>query len=113
MVDRFTLRELEDAFQRAVALSPADRGIFLDRECRLTLRADVEQLIDADARANDIFDPAQSGEAVLADGRTSIGRWRLVERIGSGGLGVVYRAWCVCDGVTLQAAVKILQPGLS
>jgi serine/threonine protein kinase len=113
MIDRFTLRELEDAFQRAVALPPADRGLFLDRECRLTLRAHVERLIDADSRANEIFNPTHSGDAAVADGRTSIGRWRLIERIGSGGLGVVYRASCECDGVTLQAAVKILRPGLS
>jgi len=112
MIGRFTLRELEDAFQRAVALSPADRGHFLDRECRLTLRADVERLIEADACAHGVFDPADSEDASAADGRTSIGRWRLIERIGSGGLGVVYRASCECDGVTLQAAVKILRPGL-
>ncbi len=112
MTGRFTLRELESAFQSAVALSPVDRGHFLDRECRITLRPHVERLIDADSRAHDIFDPSNSGDASVADGRTSIGRWRLFERIGSGGLGIVHRASCECDGVTLRAAVKILRPGL-
>jgi len=102
---RFTLRELESAFQSAVTLSPADRGHFLDRECRITLRPHVERLIDADSRANDLFDPSHSGDAPVADDRTSIVRWRLFERIGSGGLGIVYRASCECDGVTLRAAV--------
>src|SRR5262245_60885589 len=113
MTDSFTLRELEDAFQRAVALSPVERGLFLDRECPSTLRAHVERLIDADSRANDILDPARTGDASSADVRTAIGRWHLIERIGAGGLGVVYRASCECDGVTLHAAVKILRPGLS
>jgi len=109
---RFTLRELESAFQSAVTLSPADRGHFLDRECRITLRPHVERLIDADSRANDLLDPSHSGDAPAADCRTSIGRWRLFERIGSGGLVIVYRASCECDGVTLRAAVKILRPGV-
>src|SRR5262245_22262397 len=112
MTGAFALHELEAAFQSAVALAPTDRGLFLDRECRRTLRAQVERLIDADSRASDIFGPCESQHSPAVDDRTSIGRWRLIERIGSGGLGVVYRASCECDGVTLQAAVKILQPGL-
>jgi serine/threonine protein kinase len=113
MTDVFTLRELEEAFQHAVALSPPDRGLFLDRECRRTLRVHVERLVDADSRASDIFGPCQSGHSPAADDRTSIGRWHLIERIESGGLGVVYRASCESDGVTLKAAVKILRPGLN
>ena len=113
MTDVFTLRELEDAFQRAVALAPADRALFLDRDCPRTLRSHVERLLDADSLAIDIFDPSQSADAASVADPTSIGRWRLIERIGSGGLGVVYRASCESDGVTLKAAVKILRPGLS
>ena len=38
-------------------------------------------------------------------------RWKLLECVGEGGLGVVYRAECTEDGVRLEAAVKILRPG--
>ena len=44
--------------------------------------------------------------------RASVARWKLLERVGEGGLGVVYRAECVEDGVKLEAAMKILRPGL-
>src|SRR5262245_39272159 len=113
MTGAFALHELEAAFQSAVALAPTDRGLFLDRRCRRTLRAHVERLIDADSRASDIFGPGESGHFPATDDRSSIGRWHLIERIGSGGLGVVYRASCESDGVTLKAAVKILRPGLN
>src|SRR5262245_9299731 len=113
MTGAFTLHELEEAFQCAVALAPTDRGLFLDRECRRTLRAHVERLIDADSRASDIFGPCESQHSPASDDRSSIGRWRLIDRIGSGGLGVVYRAACEADGVMLNAAVKILRPGLN
>jgi serine/threonine protein kinase len=43
--------------------------------------------------------------------RASLARWKLLECVGEGGLGVVYRAECVEDGVRLEAAVKILRPG--
>ena len=48
---------------------------------------------------------------VKRDWHVSLARWKLLERIGEGGLGVVYRAECVEDGVRLEAAIKILRPG--
>jgi serine/threonine protein kinase len=44
--------------------------------------------------------------------RASVARWKLLECVGEGGLGVVYRAECCEDGVRLEATVKILRPGL-
>ena len=43
--------------------------------------------------------------------RGNLARWKLLERVGEGGLGVVHRAECFEDGVRLEAAVKILRPG--
>ena len=110
----FTLRELEEIFHHALALSPADRGRFLDEACqRPACRTQVERMIEADARARGILDSDEPEHPSALECRTSIGRWNLIERIGSGGLGVVYRASCECDGVTLHAAVKVLPPGLN
>jgi serine/threonine protein kinase len=111
MNDGFHLRELEDLFQQAVALSEADRAAFLDHMCdsRPILYDKLRRMLEADAKAGAFLDrplahfAAQPGERV--------GRWKLIERIGEGGLGVVYRASCEADGVTLHAAVKILHPG--
>src|SRR5262245_26189907 len=99
-----SLRELEKLFHRAIALTQADQELFLDRTCgnRPALLAQVERTIEVDARASAIFcnHPAE------------VGRWKLIEPIGAGGLGVVYRASCEADGVILHAAVKILRPEL-
>jgi hypothetical protein len=99
-----SLRELEELFHRAIALTQADRELFFDRACgnRPALRAQVERMIEAEARASAIFSNHPVG----------VGRWKLIEPIGAGGLGVVYRASCEADGVTLHAAVKILRPEL-
>jgi len=43
--------------------------------------------------------------------RGTVARWKLLECVGEGGLGVVYRAECMEDDVRLEAAVKILRPG--
>src|SRR5262249_24561560 len=45
--------------------------------------------------------------------RNTVARWKLLECVGEGGLGVVYRAECYEDGVRLEAAVKILRPGFN
>ncbi|MEO1633392.1 MAG: serine/threonine-protein kinase, partial [Bacteroidota bacterium] len=78
-----------------------------------SLRTEVEALLAADAEAVVYF--ADLGEA-LADGAlgadpalgSKVGRWRLAERVGRGGMGTVYRAERA-DGVVEQtAALKLL-----
>ena len=114
MTDGMPMHELEELFHQAIALPAGERTRFLDRTCPQTaLRAELDRLIEADARAGGILDEALPAGAPAGECATAIGRWNLVERIGSGGLGVVYRASCECDGVTLHAAVKILRSGLS
>jgi serine/threonine protein kinase len=107
------LGELEELFHRVVALSAPDRRPFLDRTCaQPAVRAQLERMVEADERASEILDCERPDNVSAVECPSSIGRWNLLERIGSGGLGVVYRAWCECDGVTLHAAVKTLRPGL-
>ena len=114
MTPGFTLGELAEIFHGAVTLSPVERERFLDRTCeRSAVRGQLERLIEADAQVCGILDRDELANASPAEDQNSIGRWNLIERIGAGGLGVVYRAACECDGVTLQAAVKILSPGLN
>jgi serine/threonine protein kinase len=111
MNDGLALRELDDLFQQAVALPEADRAAFLDFKCRSRpiLYRKLRRMLDADAKAGAFLDRPLAGLAAQPGER--IGRWKLIERIGEGGLGVVYRASCEADGVTLHAAVKILRAG--
>jgi predicted Ser/Thr protein kinase len=107
-----SMLELEELFHSAVAMPAGERTRFLARTCPQTaLRAQLERMIEADAHAGGMLDGDRPGGAPSIECATSIGRWNLIERIGAGGLGVVYRASCECDGVTLHAAVKILRPG--
>lgn len=113
MKNGFALRELDELFHEAVALSGPERVAFLDGICqtRPDLFRELLQMLDADAQPDPLLDHALPACLGGVQSRDYIGRWRLIEPIGEGGLGVVYRASCEADGVTLQAALKILRAG--
>src|SRR5207247_7708653 len=89
---------LRSVFTEAVEITEAAaRVAFLDAACKADagLRARVEQLLAAESRAGN-FLPECPGATDL-DTRAEklgsrIGRYRLIERIGAGGYGVVYLA---------------------
>ena len=100
-------------FQEAVTLPPAARSEFLDRECRTdtVLRAEVEARLAADPGAT--TDPVLA--ATFADraegiGARLAGKYTLVELIGEGGMGSVFRAEQT-DPVKRQVAVKLIKSG--
>ena len=113
MKNGFALCELDDIFHEAAALCGPERVAFLDGICRTRpdLFRELLQMLDADAQADPLLDHALPACLGGVQSRDCIGRWRLIEPIGEGGLGVVYRASCEADGVTLQAALKILRAG--
>ena len=121
-------QRVEDLFSRAADLPPADRGAFLDAECRTAdgvpdpvLRAEVEALIQHDVQARAFFDDANARLAAVADGigdereaaPERVGPWRLVERVGQGGMGTVWRAERADGRFEQTAAVKLVRAGLA
>ena len=107
-----------DLFEQAVDLPHDERGAFLEAACGhdLALRREVEELLAADARAaNETFwHRSALHSQIIADGVASptigetVGRYRLVELVGRGGMGAVYRAERVDAEFEQCVAVKLI-----
>jgi serine/threonine protein kinase/tetratricopeptide (TPR) repeat protein len=102
--------------------SPGDRARLVDEACGqdAALRAVVQRLLDASeraARSRFLESPPHSvgatGTAAPSpdDSGAVIGNYRLVERIGEGGFGVVYAAEQT-QPIRRQVAIKIVKPGM-
>jgi tetratricopeptide (TPR) repeat protein len=97
-------RRIDELFDRALDLPAASRSAFLDLSCGTdsNLRAAVERLLRAHERADSFLaEPAPAfGAPLLHDpqaaaalpGGTRVGAYVIVDAIGRGGMGVVYRA---------------------
>lgn len=114
----------EDLFAAAIELPAAQREAYLIANCDdPKLRDEVFQLISShekNARSDFILDRPVSTDAPLPSELTAeiaetegdtIGRYRLLERIGEGGMGVVYMAEQV-EGVSRRVALKIIKLGM-
>src|SRR5689334_5568012 len=112
-------------FAEALSLgSPAARAAYLDAACGsdCALRRRVEELLRAAEHAGNFLElppPALTGDArpdprpdPLDEGPGArLGRYRLVEKIGEGGCGVVYRADQI-EPVRRRVALKIIKLGM-
>ncbi len=109
-------------FLGALDASPADRGMYLDRECGgdAELRREVEELL-AHESGGGFLTPPESGVSLGAfaapPGAEGLGpgdridRYALVERLGEGGVGVVYLAEQT-EPVRRRVALKVIKPGM-
>ena len=105
--------EVEGLFDEVLELPPEARAAWLDREVRdPELRARVDALLTAHERADaDRFlaEPAVVG-TTAAPG-SLIGPYRIVEEVGRGGMGVVYRAARADGQFDQEVALKIIKRG--
>ena len=112
--------DIERLFAEAVDLDMAGRAHFLDRQChgRPELRTEIESLITAHLGAGAFLNGATLDDVNSPDGPPerfvgrTIGRFRLLEKIGEGGMGVVYRAERADGEFTQRVAVKLLDAPL-
>lgn len=109
--------DVEAIFADALELPPAERAALLSARCgdRTELRRQLESLLASHDRAGEfldapVIDVAADAAPELA-GRM-MGEFRLIEPIGRGGMGVVYRAERVTSEFTQQAAVKVIEAPL-
>jgi serine/threonine protein kinase len=102
----------EEIFAAAMALPASERAGYLERACadNPELRAHVHNLLDAvDDAARFVREPANISQQDAAGDR--IGAYRLLEEIGEGGGGTVYRAEQLAP-VKREVALKIIKPGM-
>jgi WD40 repeat protein/predicted Ser/Thr protein kinase len=112
---------VEALFQEVIDLDPEQRCAFLDERCAGApdLRAAVEELLlfDDKAQATTGFLRSPVAEVRRLEAPTtpgdvpaSIGRYRVVRRLGEGGMGTVYEA--EQDEPRRTVALKVMRPGL-
>jgi type II secretory pathway pseudopilin PulG len=105
---------VEAVFASIVDLDPAERLAALDAQCggRAAIRDEVTSLLDAHDRAASFLSVGReaSGSAAADEARPDpvLGGWRLLERIGAGGMSDVHRAVRADGDFTHQVAVKIV-----
>ncbi|HEV8041149.1 MAG TPA: protein kinase [Bryobacteraceae bacterium] len=109
--------------ERVLELAPEHRAEYLESACSgdPALRSEVDSLIASDLQARtDFLEPAAfaapmadgfSGSAESAAGRR-IGAYQIVEEIGQGGMGSVYRAIRADDQYRKQVAIKLVRGGV-
>ena len=117
------IAQIETIFQRALELpTPEERAIFLSSACGddQALRAKVERLLAAQAAVPKFMptEPDGIGESTMQFGSaeekavgTMVGRYKLLQKIGEGGMGVVYMAEQT-EPVRRRVALKIIKLGM-
>jgi len=111
----------EEIFNNAAEIEDlAERAAYLDDVCgdNQELRADVESLLKSEGDAGDFLEaPVLKGDVTLEDSAATegpgsiIGRYKLLERIGEGGMAVVYMAE-QAEPIRRKVAMKIIKLGM-
>jgi tetratricopeptide (TPR) repeat protein len=110
-----TTPRLEAIFLAALELERSARRRFLDEACGTdaALRRDVESLLAADEEARDFLEPPpRPRDDVDPNVGRILGPWRLLRRIGRGGMGSVYLAHRADSSFEKTVAVKLIHAGL-
>jgi eukaryotic-like serine/threonine-protein kinase len=108
-------RRIEEIFLQAVEQEAGARLRFLDEQCGddRELRGEVERLLAADGRAAERLASAVGGALRSfhnpAPPGTRLGAYEIVDRIGEGGMGIVYRARRSDAVFEKEVAIKVLK----
>ena len=124
-------QQIKGVLDQALDLAPSERAALLDRVCSAdsSLRKEVEVLLASDEEAGADFlneirgldlgttvDPYESSATSSATSAHNwigrrVGPYKIVEQIGVGGMGEVYRAFRADDQYKKQVALKVVRGG--
>src|ERR1700757_4236175 len=113
-------QQLKGLLAAALEKESSERGVYLDRVSAgdPNLRSDLERLLVAEEEAGTVFldtPPHHADDDAAEDAKTliglRIGAYQVVEKIGSGGMGEVYRAFRADDQYHKQVAIKLVRAG--
>jgi len=113
------LQKIRSVFCEALEKETQEqREAYLSQACRddSALRAEVEALLRAQSKADDFFKnplvgPETAQDTVSEGPGTVIGRYKLLEKIGEGGIAVVYMAE-QAEPIRRKVALKIIKLGM-
>ena len=107
---------LQSLFERAIALPEDERDAFVSHACKddSELAERVLALLEADAQETRHDEPllqrvVASDEELIG---STIGQWRLIDRIGSGGMGSIFLAERADSSFEQQVALKVIKKGM-
>ena len=115
-------QRIREVYERTASLAVAERSPYLDKICDgdLELRSEVESLLTCESRAGSGFlnTPAvallspefQGGVEVSRIGRR-VGVYQIIEEIGHGGMGEVFRARRADGQYEKEVAIKLVRTG--
>src|SRR5580693_5362502 len=120
-------QEIKNVLAQALEFKPVERGAFLDRSCSgdASLRREVELLLASDEAVSTEFLNKSPGLAPKTSANTDgspaepvdvwmgrrVGPYKIVEQIGAGGMGEVYRAFRADDQYRKEVALKVMRTG--
>ncbi len=117
-MNRDRWQQVQSILSGAIELPEERQGDYIKESCGddASLYLQVQELLEAHRKANTFIEhPAIHGFPTdWPDGLigAQFGAYKLVERIGEGGMGAVYRAERSDGQFTQQVAVKLVRPGL-
>jgi tetratricopeptide (TPR) repeat protein len=123
MRDRDHFARVDDLFRQVLRLTGEERDRFLDERCGddAELRQEMAALLHADGGTTGPLDqPPSFASSLIADARANpgvevelprrIGGYRIIQRIGTGGMGTVFEA--EQENPRRMVALKVISPGL-
>jgi serine/threonine protein kinase len=105
-------QQVKSVFDAVLEREPPERAAFLDSACGgdPELRREVESLVEAHTDAGSRYEAPVVSQDPMLD--RQVGAYRILRRLGTGGMGAVYLASRADDQFRRLAAVKAIRPEL-